>query len=216
MPIRLVIADDFPLILCGIEHVLRAEPDYEILARCGDGNEALEAVRRLRPDVLILDSRMPALGSLEVIRALRRERSTTRVVLHAENSEEELVQEAVHLGVHGVVLKEMQPATLLQCMRKVHAGGTWLEWRAASQVLKDLRLREDGAREAGLLTPREQEVLLLLCRGLSNKDMAKLLAIREPTVKVHVRHLYEKLHVKGRLALIRYAEEKRLVRSIRS
>lgn len=211
MPIRLVIADDFPLLLCGIEHVLEAEPDYEVLARCGDGNGALEAVRRLRPDVLILDSRMPALGSLEVIRALLRGRSATRVVLHAESSEEELVREAVRLGVHGVVLKEMQPATLLQCVRKVHAGGYWLEWRAASQVLKD------GTREApGLLTRREQEVLLLLCRGLSNKDIAKLLAIREPTVKVHVRHIYEKLHVKGRLALIRYAEEKGLIRSIRS
>jgi DNA-binding NarL/FixJ family response regulator len=217
MAIRFVIADNFPLILSGIEHLLGAEPDYEVLARCGDGKGALEAVRRHTPDILILDSRMPGLGSLEVIRALARERSTTRIVLHAESSEEELVREAVRLGVHGVVFKDMSPATLLQCIRRVHAGEYWLEWRSASRVLEEMRRREEGTRDVtGVLTPRELEILLLVCRGLRNKEIAKNLSIGESTVKVHLRHLCEKLHVKGRLALLRYAEDKGLLRSIRS
>ncbi|HEX9941299.1 MAG TPA: response regulator transcription factor [Thermoanaerobaculia bacterium] len=217
MTIRFVIADDHPLVLSGIEHLLRAEPGYEVLACCANGKEALEAVRRHAPDILILDSRMPVLGGLEVIRTLVRERSTTCVVLHAEGSEEELIREAVRLGVRGVVLKEMPPATLLQCVRKVHAGEYWLELRSASRVLEELRRREEGGRDiAALLTPREQEILLLLCRGLRNKEIAKDLSISELTVKAHLRHIYEKLHVKGRLALLRYADDKGLIPSIRS
>jgi DNA-binding NarL/FixJ family response regulator len=91
-------------------------------------------------------------------------------------------------------------------------GEYWLEKRATSQALKDLLRREAGAREvAGLLTHREQEVLSLLCRGLRNRQIAEELTISEPTVKVHLQHIYEKLHVRGRLALLRYAEDKGLV-----
>ena len=215
MAIRFVIADDHPLLLRGIESLLGTEPDHEVLACCGNGEETLEAVRQHKPDILILDSRMPALGSLEVIRALVRDHSTTCVVLHAEGSEEELILEAVRLGVRGVVLKEMQPGTLLQCVRRVHAGEYWLEWRSASRVLEEMRRREEGARDiAGVLTSREQEILSLVCRGLRNKEIAKSLWISETTVKAHLRHISEKLHVRGRVALLRYAEDKGLLRSI--
>lgn len=216
MGIRLVIADDHPLISRGIEHLLASEPDFEIAACCADGRGALEAVRQHRPDILILDTRMPHLDGLGVIRILLRERSATRVVLHAENSDGELIREAVRLGVPGVVLKEMSPGTLLQCLRKVHGGEHWLERKATVHVLQDLLRAETGSRDiAGLLTRREQEVLNLLCRGLRNKQIAMDLSIREPTVKTHLQHISEKLHLKGRLALIRYAESKGFPGSIR-
>lgn len=212
MAIRFVIAEDFPLLRSGIERLLAAVPDFEVLDCCADGREALEAVRRYSPDILILDSSLPVLSSLEVIRILARERSPTRVVLHAEGSEEALMREAVRLGVPGVVLKEMPPAVLPQCVRKVHAGQYWLEWRSASWALDELRRREEGAREiAGVLTPREREVVLAICNGLRNKEIAKGLSISEPTVKTHLRHIYEKLHVKGRMALLRYAEGKGMI-----
>jgi len=215
--IRLVLADDHPLVLGGLEHLLASEPDCEVVGRCGNGKEALEAVRRHKPDILILDSRMPIVSGLEVIRTLARSQSATRIVLLAESSEEELIREAVRLGVRGVVLKEMPRAALLQCVRRVHGGEYFLEWRSASQVLEELLKQEQGARDiAGLLTPREQEILHLLCRGQRNKEIAKHLSISEATVKVHLRHIYEKLQVKGRLALLRYAEDKGLLRSIRS
>jgi two-component system, NarL family, nitrate/nitrite response regulator NarL len=214
---RLVLADDHPLLLRGLEQLLAAEPDCEVVAVCSNGKEALEAVRRHEPDILILDSRMPVVGSLEVIRTLARSTSPTRVVLHAEGSEGRLIREAVRLGVRGVVLKEMPPALLLQCVRRVHGGEYWLEWRSASQVLEELLRQEQGARDiAGLLTPREQEILHLLCRGLRNKEIAENVSISAATVKAHLRHIYEKLQVKGRLALLRYAEDKGLLHSIRS
>lgn len=215
MGIRLVIADDHPLILRGIEHLLAPEPDFEIVACCGAGRGALEAVRRHRPDILILDTRMPDLDGMGVVRALLRERSSTRIVLHAESSDEEPIREAVRLGIPGVVLKEMPPGLLLQCLRKVHAGERWLERRATSQVLQGLLRKEAGARDiAVLLTPREQQVLSLLCRGLRNKQIATELSVSEPTVKVHLQHISEKLQVRGRLALVRCAEAKGFTGSI--
>jgi two-component system, NarL family, nitrate/nitrite response regulator NarL len=215
--IRLVLADDHPLVLEGLEHLFTVEPDCEVLASCGNGKEALEAVRRHRPDVLILDSRLPVLDGLEVLRALISEQSHTRVVLHADSRDEDLIREAVYLGARGVVLKEMPPSMLPQCARRVHEGGYWLEWRSASRLLEELRQREQGARDVGsLLTSREQEILHLLCRSLRNKEIAGALSISADTVKVHVRHIYEKLQVKGRSALLSYAEEKGLIHSIRS
>jgi DNA-binding NarL/FixJ family response regulator len=138
-------------------------------------------------------------------------------VLHAEGAEQELIREAVRLGVRGVVLKEMPPGTLLQCVRRVHGGEHWLEWRSASYVLEELLRREQGMKAAaGVLTRREREILALLCRGLRNKEIAASVSISTATVKAHVRHIYEKLQVKGRVALLRYAEDKGLIRSIRS
>jgi DNA-binding NarL/FixJ family response regulator len=212
MSIRLVLADDHPLILSGLERLFEPEPDCEILACCGNGREALEAVLRHRPDVLVLDSRMPVLDGLEVLKAIAREGSPTRVLFLAESAEEELIREAVHLGARGVVLKEMPSGTVLQCVRKIHAGEYWLERRSASQAFEKLMRREAGTRSlVGVLTPREQEVLPLLCRGLRNKEISGTLSISEATTKVHIRHIYEKLHVKNRLALLRYAEDKGLV-----
>jgi DNA-binding NarL/FixJ family response regulator len=218
MGIRLVIADDHPLILKGIEHLLAPEPGFEIVACCGDGRGALEAVRQHRPDILIVDTRMPDLDGMGVIRALLRERpaTPTRVVLHAESSDQELIREAVRLGVPGIVLKEMPPGALLQCLRKVHDGEHWLERRATSHVLMDLLRKEGGEREiASLLTPRERQVLDLLCRGLRNKQIAMDLSISEPTVKAHLQHISEKLQVRGRLALVRCAEARGFTGSIR-
>jgi DNA-binding NarL/FixJ family response regulator len=212
MAIRLVLADDHPLVLSGLERLFESQPDCEVLACCPDGRGALEAVRRHRPDVLILDSRMPVLDGLEVLRILARERSPVSVVFLAESAEEDLIRDAIRLGARGVVVKEMPAGTLLECVRKVHAGEYWLERRSAMHALDKMIRREAAGRElAGVLTPREQEILLLLCRGLRNKQIAETLSISEATVKVHVRHIYEKLHVKDRLALLRHAEARGLV-----
>jgi DNA-binding NarL/FixJ family response regulator len=211
-PIQIVLADDHPLILSGLECLFQAEPDCEVLARCGNGRDALEAVRLHRPDILILDSRMPVLDGLEVLRALAQEALPVRVVFLAESTEEERIREAVHLGARGVVLKEMPPSTLLQCVRKVYAGEHWLERRAASKAVEEMVRREAGRRMiAAQLTPREMEILPLLCRGLSIKETAENLSISGATAKAHVRNIYAKLHVKSRLSLLRYAEEKDLL-----
>ena len=212
MPIRLVLADDHPLILDALANLLRAEDGFEVVAACANGAEALQAVRQHRPDVLILDLRMPELSGLDLLRAMAGDDLPTRTILLTAAIEESEMLEAMRLGVRGVVLKEMASGSVVQCVRKVHAGELWLEKRSAASMIGKLARREGAARDAAaLLTPREQEILILIGRGLRNKEIAAQLSIREQTVKVHLSHIYAKLGVDGRLALLRYAEDKGLL-----
>jgi DNA-binding NarL/FixJ family response regulator len=142
--IRLVLADDHPFILDALEGLFRLEDDIEIAARCTDGLQAIEAVTTLAPDILILDMRMPGADGVAVLRALEERGTRTRVVLLAAAVTDLELVECLRLGVRGVVLKEMAPSMLVQCVRKVYAGDVWVEKRSMSQAV-DLMLR----REAG-------------------------------------------------------------------
>lgn len=212
MPIRLVLADDHPLILNGLENLFLLEKDFQILARCSDGMDALLAVRRHLPDILLLDLRMPGMNGLDIIKAIYQEKLPTRVVLlTAEIGEEEFLQ-AVRHGLSGLVLKEMGPQLLLQCVRKVFAGEKWMERHAAKQALERVLRRETGSRELSeMLSRREMDIVMMISRGLRNKEIAAKLFISTGTVKVHLHNIYEKLGVDGRLALLRYAQEKGLI-----
>jgi DNA-binding NarL/FixJ family response regulator len=211
MAIRLVLADDHPIILDGLEVLFRMEQDIQVVARCVNGEEALQAVRQHRPDILILDIRMPGKDGLAVLREMRDEDLSTQVVLLTVALEEDETLEALRLGVRGVVLKEMAPQMLVQCVRKVHAGEQWLERRSVGRALEKLLSREAGVREvAGVLTPREIEVVRMVAAGFRNKEIGDKLSISEGTVKIHLHHIYEKLHLTGRLELARYAQDKGL------
>jgi DNA-binding NarL/FixJ family response regulator len=212
MPIRLVLADDHCLILQGLELLLRQEPDFQVLACCRDGEEALCTVRQYRPDILILDILMPGKDGLTVLREIHQEELPTRVILLTAVADEDSVLEAMRLGVGGVVLKEMTIPLLIQCIRKVYAGDQWLERRSISRALDKMLRREAGAREiAKVLTPREIEVVRLVANGMRNREIAVKLAISEGTVKIHLHRSYEKLNVDSRLELLRYAQAKGLV-----
>jgi DNA-binding NarL/FixJ family response regulator len=210
--IRLVLADDHPIVLDGLENLFRLEPDFRVVARCVNGEECLAAVRRYEPDVLVLDIRMPRLDGLAVLRELRREKHPVKVVLLATALEEEEVLEALRLGVRGMLLKELAPQMVVQCVRKVHAGGQWVEKQAFGRALDTLLRREAGEREAAsVLTPREIEMVSMVARGLRNKEMSQRLSISEGTVKIHLHNIYRKLKVENRVELILYAQSKRLV-----
>lgn len=212
MPIGLVLADDHPIVLDGLERLFALEPDVRVLARCTTGEETLQAARKHRPDVLILDIRMPGMDGLEVLRQMKRAKLPTRVVLLTAALDENEVMEAITLGVNGVVLKEMAPQLLVQCVRKVHAGEQWLEKRSVGRALEKLLRREAGARQlAAILTPREIEIVRMVARGLRNKEIAGKLSISEGTVKIHLHHIYEKLRVDSRVALTLLAQQKGLV-----
>jgi DNA-binding NarL/FixJ family response regulator len=212
MPIGLVLADDHPIVLDGLEQLFRLEQDFKVLARCRDGEETLLAVRKYRPDVLVLDIRMPGKSGLAVLREMKRERLATRVVLLTAAIDENEALEAIRLRVSGVVLKEMAPQLLVKCVRKVHAGGQWFEKRSFARALETLLQREAGARQiAGVLTSREMEIVRLVASGLHNKEIAGKLLISEGTVKIHLHHVYEKLDVDGRLELTLYAQDKGLL-----
>ena len=203
MTIRLVVADDHPIILGGLVQIFASEPDFAIVASAQTGDETLKAVREFRPDVLVLDLRMPGKDGLDVLREIKRDALGIRVVvLTAENNEDAV--EAVRLGARGIVLKDMAPRLLVHCIREVHAGRKWLEKSIAARTVD--RLLEQGARHprsAGL-TRRQLEVARMVVEGLPSKTIAKRLTITEGTTKLHLHHIYEKLKVDGRMALVRY------------
>lgn len=212
MPIRLVLVDDHPIILAGLEMLFGMEKDFQVLARCVNGEEALQAVRQHRPDILILDIQMPGKDGLAVLREMREDNLPTRVVLLTVAMDEDETLEAIRLGVRGVVLKEMAPQMLVQCVRKVHAGDQWLERRSFGRALEKLLRREAGGREvAGVLTPREIEIVRMVAAGLRNREIADHLFISEGTVKMHLHHIYEKLRLNGRVELTAYAQEKGII-----
>ena len=212
MAISLVLADDHPIILDGLELLFRSEQDFQVLARCVNGREALQAVRQHRPDILILDIRMPGMDGIAVLKQLREENLPTRVVILTVSLGEDELMALVRLGVRGVVLKEMAPQMLVQCVRKVHAGEQWLEKRSFGRAMEKMLSREAGMREvADALTPREIEIVRMVAAGLRNKEIADSLSISEGTVKIHLHHIYEKLHLVGRLELALYAQERGLV-----
>ena len=209
---KLVLADDHPVVLDGLEQLFRAQKDWTVVARCQDGAETLRAVRQHRPDVLLLDIRMPAPDGLEVIRALQEDSLPTRIVLLTAELSEDDVLEAMRLGVKGVVLKEMSPQTLMECVRNVADGGQWIERRALTRALDKMLCREVGFREvSSVLTSREIEIVRLATRGLRNQAIAEQLHISEGTVKVHLHNIYEKLGIDGRVGLTLYAREKGLL-----
>ncbi len=210
--IHVVIADDHPIVLAGLESLFALEKDIKVVARCGTGEETLAAVRKHRPDILLLDIRMPGKNTFDVIRELRDEHLPTRVVLLTAAINDDEALEAVRLGVGGVVLKGMPPKLLIQCIRKVYAGERWMERGFLSHAVERLVQREAGARElAKLLTPREIELVRMVASGLRNKEIGKKLFISEGTVKIHLHHIFEKLNVNSRHALTLYARNNGLV-----
>jgi two-component system nitrate/nitrite response regulator NarL len=206
MTIRLVLADDHPIILAGLVQLFSAEGDFEILARAGNGEDTLRAVLQFRPDILVLDIRMPGMDGLAVLREMRGRYLPTKVVVLTAIGGDPIF-EAVRLGARGVLLKDAAPQLLVRCIREVHAGGNWLEHGIASNAVDRLLKRESEIRTIEqTLTRRELEVARLIAQGLSSKAVARRLGIGDGTAKLHLHHVYEKLKLEGRVALSRYIQ----------
>lgn len=206
---RVVLADDHPIVLDGLEHLFRREPEIEVVARARDADAALAAVDRHRPDVLVLDLKMPGGGGVAVLRELARREAPPRVVLLTAALDEDELIEAVRLGARGVVLKETAPQLLLEAVRRVAAGGEWLEEGLGGRVVRRLLARHRAA--AAGLTPREEEIVRLAARGLRNRDIADRLHISEGTVKMHLHHVFAKLDCENRVEMVVKARERGLV-----
>jgi len=209
--IRIVLADDHPVVRRGLIQFCEEQEDLEVVGECSDGAKALEAVARTSPDVLIVDLRMPVLTGLEVLARLRELPQSPATVILAGDISDDQVIEAMRLGARGVVLKEMAPTLLVQCIRKVAAGGVWLEKEAVGRSLERLLQQETTrVRARDTLTPRETEIVGMIARGLSNREIGEQLFITEGTVKTHLHTIFEKLEVRSRLQLAAYAREKGL------
>ncbi|HEX7677766.1 MAG TPA: response regulator transcription factor [Thermoanaerobaculia bacterium] len=212
MAIRIVLADDHPIVLNGLDQLFSREPDIEVTDRCTNGVDAVAAVKRERPDVLVADLRMPGMGGLEILGVVQSEAPSTRVVLLTARIDHEEVLEAIRGGVGGIVLKESAPRQIIGCVRKVAGGEQWLDESVSHRALDTILRREAGAtRAGGILTPREIEVARMVARGLRNREIAETLFITEGTVKVHLHTIFEKLGISRRMQLAAYAREQMLV-----
>ena len=212
MPIKLVLADDHPLILEALEKVFRLQKDFKVVARCLDGEEALRAVRKHKPNTLVLDLQLPRKDGIAVLSEMRKERLTTNVVILTAAVKDHQLAEAVRLGVRGLVLKEAAPECLVECIRRVHAGELWLDQRTVSDALEKLLQREAGRQAArSVLTTREVEIVKQVALGQRNMEVARRLFISEGTVKMHLYNIYKKLDLDNRSKLTRYAQEKRII-----
>src|SRR2546428_3641853 len=190
MTVHVALADDHPIVLDGLEGLFRLEPDFEVVARCSKGEETWVAVRRHRADILILDLRMPRGDGLEILQTLRREKLPTKVVLLAAALEEDEILEALRLGVRGVVLKELAPQLLVECVRKVHAGEQWLEKQLSSRVLETLLRRGAGGGTGDNgLTPPEIENVGMVASRLRHPGLARRLGGTEGTGQIHLHNI---------------------------
>jgi DNA-binding NarL/FixJ family response regulator len=201
---RLVLADDHPIVLDGLRRLFEAEPGWRVVASCTDGEATLQAVREHRPDLLILDLRMPRVGGLSVLRRMAEEGAAAVpvIVLTAGLDNDDLV-EVVRLGARGVVLKDQAPGLLVEGARAVLAGGRYLQKEVAGPLLDRLFAREHAReRLTRILTARELEIARLAARGLRSKEVAAELGIAEGTIKIHLHNVYQKLGVASRVELV--------------
>ena len=211
MTVRLVLADDHRIILEGLEQLFQREKDFEVMATATSGEEALTAVRKHHPDVLVLDIRMPNGDGLWVLRQIHTEKLSTRVVLLTATLDEDEVLEAMQNGVSGLVLKESAAVGLVQTVRRVQRGERALEPSMVSRALDRLAQREEAKKIAEVLSKLETEIVKMVAGGLRNKEIALKLSIGEGTVKTHLHTIYEKLGVHGRVELTMYAYERSLI-----
>jgi len=207
MPIRIVIADDHPIVLRGLAGLFEVEADMALMASCVDGDEALAAVRAHKPDVLVLDLKMPGMNGLQVLHEIRREGLDTRVVVLTAEADDDQLLECLRLGVKGFMLKEQASAQLVNCIRRVRAGAQCIDAQLSTRAL-DTLLRNEAVvhGDAVHLTRREAELVRLVGRGLRNREIAERLSIGEGTVKAHLHNVFRKLGVETRVALALYAQ----------
>ena len=208
----MVLADDHPIVLRGLRGLFDAESDMQVVATCVDGVEAVAAVRTHLPGVLVLDLKMPRLDGLDVLRQLHQDKLPTRVIVLTAEADDDQLLSCLRLGVKGFMLKEQASSRLVDCVRRVRAGGQCLDPRTSERALDTLLRREAAARGvAGDLTPREAELVRYVAQGLRNKEISERLSIGEGTVKAHLYSVFRKLGVNSRVELTLYAQEHGLI-----
>ncbi|MFE5887723.1 response regulator [Streptomyces sp. NPDC002285] len=218
MSIRVVVADDQELVRAGFSMILEAQPDIEVVAEAGDGAEAVAAVQRHTPDVLLLDIRMPVMDGLDAARRVCGQ-SSCKVVMLTTFDLDEYVYEALSAGASGFLLKDVRRDDLVHAVRVVAAGDSLLAPTVTRRLVADIvrRRRAEAAAENtprrldDVLTGREVETLRLLARGLSNAEIATALFVSEHTVKTHVSNVLSKLGLRDRVQAVICAYEMGLV-----
>jgi DNA-binding NarL/FixJ family response regulator len=203
--VRVLIADDHRLMREGTAALLAADGRIEVVSLARDGLEAIEEARKTRPDVAMLDLNMPGVGGIQACAVLRNRQPGIHVLILTVSERQDDVYQALRVGAAGYLLKDMPPADLIDAVLRAGHGEPVIAPSMASRMLVDLASEAPRRDEGTSLTDREREVLTLLATGAPNAEIGRRLGISEPTVKTHVRHVLEKLHLRNRAAAAAYA-----------
>ena len=212
MPIRVLLVDDQTLVRTGFRLILGSESDIEVVGDAADGQEGVELGRRLRPDVVLMDIRMPKVDGIEATRRLTKDAPATRVVILTTYDLDEYVFDALRAGASGFILKDAPPDQLVNAVRVAAGGDALLAPSVTRRLVEEFARRTPRAElPLGELTPRELEVLRLMARALSNAEIADRLVVSEGTVKTHVARILDKLGCRDRVQAVVAAYESGLV-----
>lgn len=220
MSIHIVVADDQPLVRAGIAMMLRAEPDFRVLAEASDGQEALDLVRVHHPDLVLMDARMPHMDGLAATRLITAQNTNpdhlTKVLMLTTFNDDEVVYGALRAGASGFLLKHAAPKDLTNAVRMVAAGDSWIDPAVAGKVIAALAALPEPAHGSSQLlerlTPREVEVLTLLAQGLSSAEIKDHLVLSEATIKTHISRILLKTGSRDRTQAVVLAYQSGLVR----
>jgi two-component system response regulator NreC len=212
--IRVLIVDDHAILRSGLRMLLGAQPDMDVVGEASDGAEAARLVGEVQPDVVLLDLAMPGTSGLDALRMIKRDTPTTRVLILSQYDDESYLRRTLEAGAAGYVLKRAADVELLSAIRAVSRGEVYLEPMLTRLVVNDLFNRGDDSSvsdRARTLSDREREVLQLVALGNTNQQIADRLVLSVKTVETYKARVMEKLGVRGRAALVRYAMEQKLI-----
>ena len=204
-PIRVLIADDHPVVRRGLRTLFSSKPGIEPVGEAADGAEAVLMARSLQPDVILLDMVMPHKNGLEAINEIKQENPEARILVLTSFAEDEKVFPAIKAGALGYLLKDSSPEELLDAIRNVYHGQSSLHPTIARKLINELKRPSDSLPTQTTLTDREVEVLKLVAQGLTNHEIADKLVLSEWTVRTHVRNILDKLHLANRTQAALYA-----------
>jgi DNA-binding NarL/FixJ family response regulator len=211
--IRVLIVDDHAILREGVRALLQLQADIEVVGEAGDGAQAIEAVARLDPDVVLMDIAMPGLGGIEAALELKKLGRRAKVLILSQYEDREYVRRLLKAGVAGYVLKKSAGAELANAIRAVHRGGLVLDPEVARTAMEEGGPASPGGADPyDTLTDREKQVLKLVAEGRSNKEVAEVLGISVKTAMSHREHVMEKLGVHNRTELVRFALKKGVIR----
>ena len=217
--IRVLLVDDHPLFRKGLASLLAREKGFEVVGEAQDGAEALNKTKNLKPDLVLMDIYMPGGNGLEATRRIREALSSVKVVILTVSEEDKNLFEAIKSGAHGYLLKKIEPRNLFEMLRGVFRGEAPISRATAAKILNEFAAQAHRATEEmpeEKLTPKEREVIELLTKGWTNKEIGNKLRITENTVKNHLKNILDKLHLENRVQAAAFALQHKLAEEVQA